>query len=205
MGMAHRGRLNVLVNVMGKVSTVLFDEFEGNQEKRFLSGDVKYHMGYSAVKKTPSGSVDLFLAFNPSHLETVDPVVIGATRAKQDNYEARDFKAAVPIIMHGDSAFCGQGVVMETLALSQTRHYGVGGTVHIVINNQVGFTTSKKEDNRSSEYSTDIAKMISAPIFHVNGDDPEAVLHVSQLAIDYRMKFNKDVVIDLVCYRRNWS
>lgn len=203
MGMAHRGRLNVLVNVMGKKSTDLFDEFEGKQPKKYLSGDVKYHMGYSSYQQTNHGAVRLLLAFNPSHLETVDPVVEGAARARQDTYEDTQRNQVMPILMHGDSAFCGQGVVMETFALSQTRYYGTGGTIHIVTNNQVGFTTNKQEDNRSSHYSTDIAKMIDAPVFHVNGDDPEAVLRVAELAIDYRMAFNKDVVIDLICYRRN--
>ncbi|WP_119343056.1 2-oxoglutarate dehydrogenase E1 component [Facilibium subflavum] len=203
LGMAHRGRLNVLVNIMGKSPEELFKEFEGSQDKKFLSGDVKYHLGFASWHNTKKGKVRLALAFNPSHLETVDPVVEGAVRAKQDFYDDKPEQTVIPILMHGDSAFCGQGVVMETFALSQTRFFGTGGTVHIVTNNQVGFTTSKKEDNRSSTYCTDIAKMVEAPVFHVNADDPEAVIRVTKLAMDYRMTFNKDVVIDLVCYRRH--
>lgn len=203
IGMAHRGRLNVLVNIMGKSPEDLFKEFEGLQDEKFLSGDVKYHLGFASWHKTPKNNIRLALAFNPSHLETVDPVVEGAARAKQDAYQQYPKQQIIPILIHGDAAFCGQGVVMETFALSQTRYYGTGGTLHIVINNQVGFTTSKKEDNRSSLYCTDIAKMIEAPVFHVNADDPEAVIKVTELAMDYRMTFNKDVVIDLVCYRRH--
>ncbi|MFZ9034733.1 MAG: 2-oxoglutarate dehydrogenase E1 component [Francisellaceae bacterium] len=203
MGMAHRGRLNVLVNILGKSPENLFREFEGSQDKKFLSGDVKYHLGFASWHKTQGEDVHLSLAFNPSHLETVDPVVEGAARAKQDCFGKGAYDKVVPIVMHGDSAFCGQGVVMETFALSQTRYYGTGGTLHIVINNQVGFTTNKREDNRSSLYCTDIAKMVEAPVFHVNADDPEAVIRVAAIAMDYRMKFNKDVVIDLVCYRRH--
>ncbi|WP_119328689.1 2-oxoglutarate dehydrogenase E1 component [Cysteiniphilum halobium] len=205
LGMAHRGRLNVLVNIMGKSPENLFKEFEGSQDKKFLSGDVKYHMGFASWHKTPKEELRLALAFNPSHLETVDPVVEGAVRAKQDCFtdEEKPHAKVVPILIHGDSAFCGQGVVMETFALSQTRYYGTGGTIHIVINNQVGFTTDKKQDNRSSLYCTDIAKIVEAPILHVNGDDPEAVLRVAGLAMDYRMMFGKDIVIDLVCYRRH--
>ncbi|WP_116964057.1 2-oxoglutarate dehydrogenase E1 component [Fastidiosibacter lacustris] len=204
MGMAHRGRLNVLVNIMGKSPENLFKEFEGEQDKKFLSGDVKYHLGFASWHKTPKETVRLALAFNPSHLETVDPVVEGAVRAKQDCFEHGEAPSkVVPILIHGDSAFCGQGVIMETFSLSQTRYYGTGGTIHIVINNQVGFTTDKKEDNRSSLYCTDIAKMVEAPVLHVNADDPEAVVRVAGLAMDYRMMFNKDIVIDLVCYRRH--
>ncbi len=203
VGMAHRGRLNVLVNIMGKSPENLFKEFEGSQDKVLLSGDVKYHMGYSSYHKTKTDDVHLSLAFNPSHLETVDAVVEGSARARQDRRGADGKYEVLPVQIHGDSAFCGQGIVMETLALSQTRYYGTGGSLHIVINNQVGFTTSKREDNRSSLYCTDIAKMIECPIFHVNGDDPEAVLKVTEIAMDYRMAFNKDVVIDLVCYRRH--
>ncbi|WP_395947010.1 2-oxoglutarate dehydrogenase E1 component [Caedibacter taeniospiralis] len=202
LGMAHRGRLNVLVNIMGKSPEDLFKEFEGVQSKRFLSGDVKYHLGFASWHKTPKEEVRLALAFNPSHLETVDPVVEGAVRAKQDCFTENPHSKVVPVLIHGDSAFCGQGVVMETFALSQTRYYGTGGTIHIVINNQIGYTTDKKEDNRSSLYCTDIAKVVEAPVLHVNGDDPEAVIRVAGLAMDYRMMFNKDVVIDLVCYRR---
>ncbi|WP_440993956.1 2-oxoglutarate dehydrogenase E1 component [Cysteiniphilum litorale] len=204
LGMAHRGRLNVLVNIMGKSPENLFKEFEGSQDKKFLSGDVKYHMGFASWHKTPKEEVRLALAFNPSHLETVDPVVEGAVRAKQECFgDDNPHGKVVPILIHGDSAFCGQGVVMETFALSQTRYYGTGGTIHIVINNQVGFTTDKIQDNRSSLYCTDIAKVVEAPVLHVNGDDPEAVLRVAGLAMDYRMMFGKDIVIDLVCYRRH--
>lgn len=205
LGMAHRGRLNVLVNIMGKSPDDLFKEFEGAQSKKFLSGDVKYHMGFASWHKTPKKEVRLALAFNPSHLETVDPVVEGAVKAKQDCFDGKEnpHDKVLPILIHGDSAFCGQGIVMETFALSQTRYYGTGGTIHIVINNQIGFTTDRKDDNRSSLYCTDIAKVVEAPILHVNADDPEAVLRVASLAVDYRMMFGKDVVIDLVCYRRH--
>ncbi|MCF6768505.1 2-oxoglutarate dehydrogenase E1 component [Thiotrichales bacterium 19S11-10] len=205
IGMAHRGRLNVLVNIMGKSPQELFKEFEDKQGRKLLSGDVKYHMGFSSNAKTEQGDVHLSLAFNPSHLETVDAVVVGSARARQARWSDNDNpkNKVIPIQIHGDAAFCGQGIVMETLALSQTRAYGTGGSIHIVVNNQVGFTTNNPKDARSSLYSTDIAKMIEAPIFHVNGDDPEAVLRVIELAFDYRMTFNKDVVIDLVCYRRH--
>lgn len=203
IGMAHRGRLNVLVNIMGKSPESLFREFEGSQDKNLLSGDVKYHMGFSSYHKTTTDDVHLSLAFNPSHLETVDAVIEGSARARQDRRGEQGYQQVLPIQIHGDSAFCGQGIVMETLALSQTRYFGTGGSLHIVINNQVGFTTNKREDNRSSLYCTDIAKMIECPIFHVNADDPEAVLRVTEIAMDYRMTFNKDVVIDLVCYRRH--
>ena len=200
MGMAHRGRLNALVNVIGKSPEELMDEFEGKHSKHFLSGDVKYHNGFSTDVDTEYGPVHLAMAFNPSHLEIVSPVVCGSVRARQDR--RHDNRSEVlPITIHGDSAFAGQGVVMETLNLSQLRGFRTGGTIHIVINNQVGFTTSNPQDVRSSTYCTDVAKMIEAPIFHVNADHPEAVLFVAQIAIDYRMKFNKDVVIDLVCYR----
>lgn len=201
-GMAHRGRLNVLVNIMGKFPSELFAEFEGRQEKNG-AGDVKYHQGFSADAKTPGGFVHLALAFNPSHLEIVSPVVQGSVRARQKRRGDNAGKQVLPVIMHGDAAFIGQGVVMETFSMSQTRHFSTGGTVHIVINNQVGFTTSNPSDVRSTRYCTDVAKMVEAPIFHVNGDDPEAVLWVTQIALDYRLKFNKDVVIDLVSYRRH--
>jgi 2-oxoglutarate dehydrogenase E1 component len=202
IGMAHRGRLNLLVNVLGKRPDELFDEFEG-KAKHQGSSDVKYHQGFSSNMTTRSGNeVHLALAFNPSHLEIVSPVVEGSVRARQDRRNDKQGKQVVPIIMHGDSAFAGQGVVMETFQMSQTRGYGTGGSIHVVINNQVGFTTHKREDIRSTEYCTEIAKMVQAPIFHVNGDDPEACLYVAQLAADYRMEFNRDVVIDLVCYRR---
>lgn len=201
IGMAHRGRLNALVNILGKNPAELFDEFEG-KAKYQGSADVKYHQGFSSNVMTSGGEVHLAMAFNPSHLEIVSPVVEGSVRARQDRRFDNVGESVFPIVMHGDSAFAGQGVVMETFQMSQTRAYGVGGTIHIVINNQVGFTTSKKEDMRSTEYCTDIAKMVQAPIFHVNGDDPEAVMFVTQLAIDFRQQFKKDVVIDLVCYRR---
>ncbi|AEI35503.1 2-oxoglutarate dehydrogenase E1 component [Francisella salina] len=204
LGMAHRGRLNVLVNVMGKNPKDLFEEFEGKQSEKSLSGDVKYHMGYSNYRCVDGKEAKIALAFNPSHLETVDPVVEGAAKAIQDKLDGNVHNKVLPILIHGDSAFCGQGIVMETFGFSLTEAYGTGGTVHLVVNNQVGFTTSSTFGvNRSSNYSTDIAKMVDAPIFHVNCDDPEAVLKVADIALEYRMKFNKDVVIDLVCYRRN--
>jgi len=202
IGMAHRGRLNVLINILGKKASELVDEFEGTAEYEMGSGDVKYHQGFSSNVMTPGGEVHLALAFNPSHLEIVSPVVQGSVRARQDKRLDTSGNTVMPIIIHGDAAFSGQGVVMETLQMSQTRAYKTGGTIHIIVNNQVGFTTSKKEDARSTEYCTDVAKVVEAPILHVNGDDPEAVLFVSQLAADYRNRFHKDVVIDLVCYRR---
>jgi 2-oxoglutarate dehydrogenase E1 component len=201
IGMAHRGRLNVLVNIFGKNPQDLFGEFEGKRVME-TSGDVKYHQGFSSNVMTPGGEVHIALAFNPSHLEIVSPVVEGSVRARQDRRRDPIGNQVIPVSIHGDAAFAGQGVVMETFQLSQTRAFKTGGTIHIVINNQVGFTTSKKEDARSTEYCTDVAKMVQAPIFHVNGDDPEAVRFVTQLALDYRNEFNKDVVIDLVCYRR---
>lgn len=201
IGMAHRGRLNTLVNIFGKNPADLFGEFEG---KKLVdsSGDVKYHQGFSSNVNTDGGEVHIAMAFNPSHLEIVAPVVEGSVRARQDRREDPVGNSVVPVNIHGDAAFAGQGVVMETFQMSQTRAYKTGGTIHIVINNQVGFTTSKQEDARSTDYCTDVAKMIEAPIFHVNGDDPEAVRFVTQLAVDYRNEFKKDVVIDLVCYRR---
>ncbi|WP_019605078.1 2-oxoglutarate dehydrogenase E1 component [Teredinibacter turnerae] len=201
IGMAHRGRLNTLVNVLGKNPSDLFDEFEG---KKLVdtSGDVKYHQGFSSNVMTPGGEMHLALAFNPSHLEIVSPVVQGSVRARQDRREDDRGNMVVPVVIHGDAAFAGQGVVMETFQMSQTRAYRTGGTVHLVINNQVGFTTSRQDDSRSTTYATDVAKMIEAPIFHVNADDPEAVVFVTNLAADYRNEFRKDVVIDLVCYRR---
>ncbi len=201
IGMAHRGRLNTLINTLGKKTSDLFDEFDG-KAKYQSHGDVKYHQGFSSNVMTSGGEVHLALAFNPSHLEIVSPVVEGSVRARQDRREDLAGEKVVPVSIHGDSAFAGQGVVMETFQMSQTRGYKTGGTVHIVINNQVGFTTSKREDTRSTEYCTDVAKIVEAPILHVNGDDPEAVLFVTQLAVDYRNEFHKDVVIDLVCYRR---
>lgn len=202
-GMAHRGRLNVLVNILGKPPEMLFKEFDGYYSDVTRSGDVKYHMGYASDIEASGGAIRLVVAFNPSHLEIIDPVVEGSVRARQQRHTEQGHNLVVPVLIHGDAAFAAQGVVMETLALSQTRGYGTGGTIHVVINNQVGFTTSNPHDARSSYYCTDIAKMISAPVLHVNGDDAEAVLFAMQLAYDYRMIFNKDVVIDLVCYRRH--
>lgn len=203
IGMAHRGRLNVLVNVLGKKSGELFDEFGGKVDPSLTAGDVKYHQGFSSDFATAGGNVHLALAFNPSHLEIVNPVVIGSVRARLDRHNCTNGSKALPITVHGDSAIAGQGVVQETFNMSQTRGYKVGGTIRIVVNNQVGFTTSNQEDTRSTEYCTDIAKMVQAPIFHVNSDDPEAVALVSQIALDYRNTFRRDVVIDLVCYRRH--
>ena len=204
IGMAHRGRLNVLVNVLGKSPSVLFSEFEGKYDLSHLkgSGDVKYHKGFSADLRTPSGNVHTALAFNPSHLEVVDPVVEGSVRARQERRGDETGARVLPVLIHGDASFAGQGVVMETLQLSQARGYYTGGTVHIIINNQVGFTTSDPRDARSTIYCSDVAKMLDAPIFHVNSDDPEAVVFITRLALKYRMQFRKDVVIDLVCYRR---
>ncbi len=203
IGMAHRGRLNVLVNVLGKKPSELFDEFAGKHDHIAGSGDVKYHQGFSSDFETPSGNVHLALAFNPSHLEIVNPVVMGSVRARQDRRGCKDGLQVMPITIHGDSAITGQGIVQETFNMSQARGFKVGGSIRIVVNNQVGFTTSNHEDVRSTEYCTDIAKMVQAPIFHVNADDPEAVAFVSQLAVDYRNEFKRDVVIDLVCYRRH--
>ncbi|SEI95886.1 2-oxoglutarate dehydrogenase E1 component [Pseudomonas linyingensis] len=202
IGMAHRGRLNLLVNALGKNPRDLFDEFEGKKVDGLSSGDVKYHQGFSSNVMTPGGEVHLAMSFNPSHLEIVSPVVEGSVRARQDRRGDVTGEKVVPVSIHGDAAFAGQGVVMETFQMSQIRGFKTGGTIHIVINNQVGFTISNTEDSRSTEYCTDPAKMIQAPILHVNGDDPEAVLFVTQLAVDYRMQFKRDVVIDLVCYRR---
>lgn len=201
VGMAHRGRLNVLVNILGKNPAELFDEFEGKKLVH-TSGDVKYHQGFSSNVMTSGGEMHLAMAFNPSHLEIVSPVVEGSVRARQDRREDTVRNTVVPVVIHGDAAFAGQGVVLETFQMSQTRAYKTGGTVHIVINNQVGFTTSRIEDSRSTDYATDVAKMIEAPIFHVNGDNPEAVAYIASLAMDYRNEFKRDVVIDLVCYRR---
>ncbi len=202
IGMAHRGRLNVLVNVLGKGPKDLFQEFEGKQSQQLPSGDVKYHLGFSSDISTKGGPVHLSLAFNPSHLEIVNPVVEGSVRARQRRRDDKVGDQVLPILLHGDAAFAGQGVIMETLNLANTRGYGTGGTVHIVINNQIGFTTSDPRDARSTTYCTDVAKMVEAPIFHVNGDDPDAVLFVTQLALEFRQQFHKDVVLDIVCFRR---
>ena len=203
-GMAHRGRLNLLINILGKKPKDLFAEFEENYDlKGSSTGDVKYHLGFSSNIHTTSGDVHVSLINNPSHLEIVDPVVVGSVRARQDRLNDRERNKVVPILIHGDASFSGQGVVMETLQMSQTRGYGVGGTIHVIINNQIGFTTNNPKDSRSTRYSTDIAKFIEAPIFHVNADDPEAVIYISKLASDYREEFKKDIVIDLIGYRRS--
>ena len=202
VGMAHRGRLNVLVNILGKDPWDLFDEFDGKVAATMGSGDVKYHQGFSTNVMTPGGEMHLALSFNPSHLEIVGPVVEGSVRARQDRRRDYGGGLVAPILIHGDAAFAGQGVVMETFQMSQTRGFKTGGTIHIVVNNQVGFTTSRQDDARSTEYCTEIAKVVKAPILHVNGDDPEAVVFAARLAADYRMRFRKDVVIDIVCYRR---
>ncbi len=205
IGMAHRGRVNVLVNILGKSPEELFEEFEGNYDLDELkgSGDVKYHKGFSADMKTPGGNIHIALAFNPSHLEIVNPVVEGSVRARQQRRGDTERQEVLPILIHGDAAFAAQGVVTETFQMSQTNGFRTGGSVHIVINNQIGFTTSRPSDARSTDYCSDVAKMIEAPIFHVNSDDPEAVILVTRLALAYRQRFKKDVVIDLVCYRRH--
>ncbi len=203
LGMAHRGRLNVLVNLFGKKPADLFDEFAGKHKDHLGTGDVKYHQGFSSDFVTEGAQVHLALAFNPSHLEIVSPVVIGSVRARRARLPESLSKMVLPITIHGDSAVTGQGIVQETLNMSQARGYEVGGTVRIVINNQIGFTTSNPKDTRSTEYCTDIMKMVQAPIFHVNADDPEAVAFVTRLALDFRNTFNRDVMIDLVCYRRH--
>ncbi|MEN9644374.1 MAG: putative 2-oxoglutarate dehydrogenase component [Actinomycetota bacterium] len=205
LGMAHRGRLNVLANVMGKSYDQIFKEFEGHVDPSTVqgSGDVKYHLGASGKYEGPSGeSIRLELAANPSHLETVDPIVLGIVRAIQDDIEPAGSFPSLPILIHGDAAFAGQGIVAECLAMSDIAGYRVGGTIHLIINNQIGFTTSPQH-SRSSIYCSDVAKTVQAPIFHVNGDDPEACVRVAELAFEYRQKFHKDVVIDMVCYRRH--
>ncbi len=204
IGMAHRGRLNVLVNILGKNPAELFSEFEGKKRDASLSsGDVKYHQGFSSDLKTATGHMHLALAFNPSHLEIVSPVVEGSVRSRQDRYGDQTGDLVIPVAIHGDAAFAGQGVVMETFNMADSRGFSTKGTVHIIVNNQIGFTTSNADDARSTTYASDVAKMINAPIFHVNGDDPEAVYFVTQLALDFRQTFKKDVVIDMVCYRRH--
>ena len=202
IGMAHRGRLNVLVNILGKMPHDLFAEFEGKHGDDLPAGDVKYHQGFSSDISTPGGPVHLSLAFNPSHLEIVNPVVEGSVKARMDRRGDQKGAQVLPILVHGDAAFAGQGVVMETLNLAQTRGYGTGGTVHIVINNQIGFTTSDPRDSRSTLYCSDVVKMIEAPVLHVNGDDPEAVVFATQIALDFRMQFQKDIVVDIVCFRK---
>jgi 2-oxoglutarate dehydrogenase E1 component len=202
IGMAHRGRLNVLVNTLGKAPKDLFSEFDHTAPENLPSGDVKYHQGFSSDVSTDGGPVHLSLAFNPSHLEIVNPVVEGSAKARLDRRGDKEGDSVLPVLVHGDAAFAGQGVVMETLALAQTRGYYTGGTLHIVINNQIGFTTSDPRDTRSTLYCTDVVKMIEAPVLHVNGDDPEAVVLCTQLALDYRQEFNKDVVVDIVCFRK---
>ncbi|MCD6027557.1 MAG: 2-oxoglutarate dehydrogenase component [Solimicrobium sp.] len=202
IGMAHRGRLNVLVNTLGKMPQDLFAEFEGKHGDDLPAGDVKYHQGFSSDISTSGGPVHLSLAFNPSHLEIVNPVVEGSVRARIERRGESGNSQVLPILVHGDAAFAGQGVVMETLNLAQTRGYGTGGTVHVVINNQIGFTTSDPRDSRSTLYCSDVVKMIEAPVLHVNGDDPEAVVLATQIALDYRQEFKKDIVLDIICYRK---
>jgi len=202
LGMAHRGRLNVLVNTLGKMPSDLFSEFEGKAPQELPAGDVKYHQGFSSDITTPGGPVHVTLAFNPSHLEIVNPVVEGSVRARQHRRKDARGDQVLPVLLHGDAAIAGQGVVQECLNMAQTRGFYTGGTIHIVINNQIGFTTSDPRDVRGTLYCTDVAKMVEAPIFHVNGDDPEACLLAIELAFDYRQKFHKDVFIDLVCFRR---
>ena len=202
IGMAHRGRLNVLVNTLGKMPAMLFAEFEHTAPQDLPAGDVKYHQGFRSDIMTPHGPIHLMLAYNPSHLEIINPVVEGSVRARLDRRGDAEGDTVLPVLVHGDAAFTGQGVVQETLAMSQVRGYTTGGTVHIVINNQIGFTTSDPRDARSTLYCTDIVKMIEAPVLHVNGDDPEAVVLATQLALEYRQEFNQDVVLDIVCFRK---
>ena len=204
LGMAHRGRLNVLINIMGKRAENLFKEFDGDLGlSKKQTGDVKYHQGFSSDIKTSKNDVHLALMFNPSHLELVNPVIEGYARYHQDKNEESERQQILPVLIHGDAAFSGQGVVMETLNMSQSRGYRTQGTLHIIINNQIGFTTSKQNDARSTDYCTDVVKMINAPVFHVNAEDPEMVSYITKLALDYRMRYKKDVVIDLMCYRRH--
>jgi len=207
IGMAHRGRLNVLVNILGKPPKTLFNEFEGifehHEDDPAHSGDVKYHMGFSADVRTPKGGVHVALAFNPSHLEIVNPVVAGSVHARQVRRKDTERTKSFAVLIHGDAALAGQGVNMELFNMSQARGFKIGGTLHIAVNNQVGFTTSNPQDARSTLYCTDVIKMINSPVFHVNGDDPEAVIQVTRLAYEFRKTFRKDVMIDLVCYRRH--
>ncbi len=202
IGMAHRGRLNVLVNTLGKMPGDLFAEFDHTAPEDLPAGDVKYHQGFSSDIATPGGPVHLSLAFNPSHLEIVNPVVEGSVRARMDRRGDTRGSQVLPVLVHGDAAFGGQGVNQETLCLAQTRGYTTGGTVHIIINNQIGFTTSDPRDIRSTVYCTDIVKMVEAPVLHVNGDDPEAVVLATQLALEFRMEFGQDVVVDITCFRK---
>ena len=202
IGMAHRGRLNVLVNTLGKMPADLFADYDHSAPEDLPAGDVKYHQGFSSDVSTPGGPVHLSLAFNPSHLEIVNPVVEGSVRARMDRRGDRRGDQVLPVLVHGDAAFAGQGVNQETLALAQTRGYTTGGTVHLIINNQIGFTTSDPRDLRSTLYCTDIVKGVEAPVLHVNGDDPEAVVLATQLALEYRMEFRKDVVVDIICFRK---
>ncbi|GJI87445.1 2-oxoglutarate dehydrogenase E1 component [Duganella hordei] len=203
LGMAHRGRLNVLVNTIGKPAQMLFDEFEGKTAHLLPAGDVKYHKGYTGTMETNDGPLEVVLAFNPSHLEIVNPVVQGMARAKAERMGVLEEGGVLPVEIHGDVAISGQGIVMETMNLSYTKGHGTGGTIHIVINNQIGFTTSAPGETRSTFYCTDIAKLIEAPVLHVNADDPEAVVEAVRLAIEYRTTYKRSVVIDLVCFRRH--
>ncbi len=203
IGMAHRGRLNVLVNLLNKDPAQLFAEFEGKQTIGSGSGDVKYHMGYSSNLETPAGSLHVALAYNPSHLEIVNPVVLGQVRARQERRGEDGQAKVVGVLIHGDSALGGLGVNQTTFNLSQTQGYGTGGTLHLVINNQIGFTTSRLQDMRSSRYCTDIAKMVAAPIIHVNGDDVDAVCQVMELACEWRDTFRRDIIIDICCFRKH--
>ena len=205
IGMPHRGRLNVLANVMGKPYRAIFNEFKGGSahpDEVEGSGDVKYHLGASSDREFDENRVHLSLTANPSHLEIVDPVVLGKVRAKQDQRNDDERKEVLPLLLHGDAAFAGQGVVAECLGLSGLRGHRTGGSLHFIVNNQIGFTTAPRF-SRSSPYPSDVAKMIDAPIFHVNGDDPEAVVHVTKIAIEFRQRFGKPVVIDMFCYRRH--
>src|SRR5438105_7951345 len=205
MGMAHRGRLTVLANVVGKPLPQIFSEFEGNIDPASTqgSGDVKYHLSASGVRRSAAGKeIVVSVAPNPSHLEAVDPVVEGIVRPKQDRLGDSERERVIPVLIHGDAAFAGQGVVAETLNLSQLEGYSTGGTIYLIINNQIGFTTLPDEA-RSTQYSTDVARGVQAPIFHVNGDSPQAAVRAVQIAFDYRQQFKKDVVIDMICYRRH--